>query len=151
MIHSDFSGCDNALAQTIAATGLVVGSKIATAQGFIPVEDIEEGAQVVTREFGMQIAVLRRHAKGRCRMVRITAHALGQDCPMRDIDMGADTLILMRPHREGMPPSLYQACDLIDGETVFDLGTQEVELACPVFEEGRVIYAEGLELVSTPV
>lgn len=133
-------------------TGLVAGSIVMTLKGEMPVESLEQGDRIITRDAGMAVIRATRRKTVICDIVAIMAGTLGHTRPERDVILPAGQRVLIRDWRAkamtGQEQALIPARDLVDGEFVqlrknVSVTVYEIEL-----ERAQVIYADGLEVVS---
>jgi Hint domain len=146
-----FSAEDSAQTRSLSRhSGFVIGSKILTLDGELPVEFLSVGDRVITRDTGL--AVLREiHVfEVECAMVWIMGGSLGHNKPDEDTKIAAEQKLLLRDWRSvaltGQKQALVAAEDLVDGEFVRTAGIQNTKLFQLVFDATHVIYADGLEL-----
>jgi hypothetical protein len=129
--------------------GIASGTVLATLDGFLPIDFVEPGDRVVTRD-GMRIVRAVRVHRYSGPAVRISASALGHDRPEQDLTLPAQTRILIRDWRAG---ALYGADRaivpverLVDGEFVAMTEVKSLRLYEVLFDTPQVVYAEGVEL-----
>jgi len=95
-----FSAEDSAQTQTLPRTsGFLVGSKILTLDGELPVEHLCVGDRVITRDTGMAVLQAIHVTQTECNLVAIAKGALGQNSPLADISVPVDQQILLRGWR----------------------------------------------------
>jgi len=139
---------------TTGPKGIASGTVLATLDGYLPVDFLEPGNRVVTRE-GMRILRAIRVHRYSGRAVTITASALGHDRPEHDLTLPADTRVLLRDWRAGALYGSAQAVvpvsRLVDGEYVAETSVRSMRLYELVFDTPQVVYAEGVELVCDSV
>ena len=131
----------------------VAGTRIATAKGLYPVENLRPGDLVVTRDNGMQAV----------RWIgEITVPALGDHAPIRFMAgaMGNDRVLEVSPnHRmlvEGWKAEIYfgeeevliAAKHLVNGDTILRCPRGEVTYVHLLFDQHEVIFAEGAAVES---
>jgi hypothetical protein len=132
--------------QTIAIVCFLAGTRIATPKGHVPVETLKPGDLVLTadgravpvRFLGRQTVHARFAPPERANPIRISAGALGENLPARD-------LFLSRNHAIALDGVLATASALVNGTTI-----QEVPPPAEVFEyfsieteKHEIILAEG--------
>ena len=137
----------------MASNALVAGTVVLTCDGALPVEYLNPGDRVITRDSGTAVlrAVLRlRQTRD---LVAIRAGSLGSTRPDRDTLLPATQEILIRDWRAealfGASRALVPAFRLVDGDFVRAAGRHEVETIALVFDSNHILYADGLELAST--
>ena len=129
--------------------GIAAGTIVLTLDGAMPVEFIEPGERIITRE-GMRIvrevAVHRYSGPA----IRITAGALGHDRPEQDLVLPAETPVLLRDWRAqalfGKSRAIVPIERVADGEFIVAETALSMRLYDLRFDTPQVIYAEGLEL-----
>ncbi|MEI2805115.1 Hint domain-containing protein [Albidovulum sp.] len=136
-------------APSLAATGIAAGTVILTLDGALPVDFIEAGDRIITRD-GMRIvrAVTVHRYSGPA--IRIAAGALGHERPEQDLILPAETPILIRDWRAealfGAREVVVPVERLADGESVAPVAVLSLRLYELRFDSPQVIYAEGLEI-----
>lgn len=155
MSKIDVSDAATTAADTQLA-GIAMGTRILTMDGEIPVEFLNEGDRIITRDAGVR--VLRSLActtHTDIAMVRISAGALGADRPGEDVLLAPGQPILLRDWRAkalyGKSQVLVAAARLIDGQYVSKTECANLRLFSLGFDAQHVIYADGLELASAAV
>lgn len=131
-------------------SGLLMGSRIRTPDGALPVEFLEPGDRVVTRSGVRRLVGLTILVLAETRIVRIRASSLGHDRPDQDLLLAPEQSVLIRDWRAQVlydaPVAAIPACRLVDGEFILTETQAEVRLFQLHFEEDEVVYAEGLEI-----
>ena len=131
----------------------VAGTLIQTDRGERPVEDLVAGDRVMTRDRGYQSV---RWA-GRVEVapgpatwpVRITAGALGDGLPARDLRVSPQHRVLVSGARlqlaMSLPEALVPARHLVNGSTILrEAGDLPVSYHHLLFDRHEVIYSEGV-------
>ncbi|MBN7787567.1 Hint domain-containing protein [Ponticoccus gilvus] len=135
-----------------ALNALVAGTVVLTLEGALPVEFINPGERVITRDSGMAVVRQVRRGFRRMRAVSIRAGSLGNARPDHDITLSASQEILVRDWRApmlfGASQALIPVERLVDGEFIRHLGVIEIETVELVFDTAHILYADGLELAS---
>lgn len=135
-----------------ALNALVAGTVVLTLEGALPVEFINPGDRVITRDSGMAVVRQVRRRLRRMRAVSIRAGSLGNARPDQDITLSASQEVLVRDWRApmlfGASQALIPVERLVDGEFIRLLGVIEVETVELVFDAAHILYADGLELAS---
>ncbi|PIE11465.1 MAG: hypothetical protein CSA72_04960 [Rhodobacterales bacterium] len=144
----EFDGNDVASA-SIPAVGMLAQTTVLTRAGVETMGDLSEGSFIITREYGLQRVGTIERAQGIARLIHIAPDAIAPGKPSAALTVGEETLIFMESGPSRMP-TITEAGDLVNGSTITDAGYQSVELVRPKFDEGRIVYADGLELVCTP-
>ena len=133
--------------------GIASGSIILTLDGELPIEFLNTGDRVITRDTGMSVVKSVHSFNTTCHAVRLAAGSLGHTRPDRDVILAADQHVLIRDWRAqamfGGKRAMVPAIRLVDGEFVTDLGEIEMTLYQIEFDSAHVIYVDGLELHST--
>ncbi|MDJ0821516.1 MAG: Hint domain-containing protein [Paracoccaceae bacterium] len=131
---------------------LAAGTVVLTLDGALPVEYLNAGDRVITRDSGAVTLRAVRRGKRRVAAVAIAAGSLGNTRPDRDAVLAANQEILIRDWRAealfAASRALVPVSRLIDGEFVRDLGLVEMELVELVFDTPHILYADGLEVAS---
>ena len=127
-----------------AQVTLVVGTSLWTADGILPVEVLDPGERIISRDAGMVrvTAVARDSLRLRC--VALAPGALGRGRPEREMVLPADTLVRSAA---GM---LRPVLALVDGSALRDLGVIEVGTVALGCAAPHLLYAEGLEIGMVP-
>ena len=144
--------------RTDGPKGIASGTVLATLDGYLPVDFLEPGDRVVTRE-GMRIVRAVRVHRYSGQAVIITASALGHDRPEHDLTLPADTRVFLRDWRAGAlygsDQAMVPVSRLVDGEYIAATQVRSMRLYDLVFDTPQIVYAEGVELccdtVVTPV
>lgn len=139
---------------TLAPKGIASGTVLATLDGYLPVDFLEPGDRVVTRD-GMRVLRTVRVHRYSGPAVTITASALGHDRPEQDLTLPAHTQVLLRDWRAGAlygaGQALVPVSRLVDGEYVFETRAIGMRLFELCFDSAQIVYAEGVELLCDPV
>ncbi len=134
----------------VQAHGLLMGTRILTADGELPVEFLMPGDRIVTRSGtrvlrGVECQVI-RHA----RVIRMEADSLGAGRPEGPLVVTPDQPVLLRDWRAraltGQAEAHLAADRLVDGALVRSGVESEARLFRLRFDTDVVIYAGGLEL-----
>ena len=135
--------------------GIVLGTIVRTADGEIPVEYLEPGDRVITRNSGAAPVMAIEHDTVIEQAVEFTVGAMDRDCPANSLIIPASQPVLLRDWRAqvmfGQPQAVTPAGMLVDHGIILDRGEQEMTLFRLIFERDQVIYAGGLELTSAPI
>lgn len=147
---------------TAAVICFTPGTRIATADGTVAVEDLGPGYEVLTRDSGPQPVVW----TGNCRMsgarlfampdqrpVRIRAGALGTDRPREDLIVSPEHRVLItgRACRDlwGEEEVLVRAADLVGDRAVsIDQSLRETYYIHLMLERHHIVWANGLAVDS---
>lgn len=131
---------------------LVAGTVVLTMDGALPVEFINAGDRVITRDSGVSVVRALRPSTVRVDTVQIRKGVMGTMRPDRDVTLPADQEILLRDWRAetlfGEQVAMVPAARLVDGEFIRHTGVQQLDLIELLFDAPHVIYADGLELAS---
>ena len=135
-----------------AFNALVAGTVVLTLDGALPVEYLNPGDRVITRDSGMAVLREVRRSRQTRQMVAVRAGTLGNSRPDRDALFPAHQEVLIRDWRAaalfGASRALVPAGRLVDGEFICNAGAQELDLVELVFDRPHIIYADGLEVAS---
>lgn len=127
---------------------LLQGTSVMTSAGARPAEIIRPGDQLLTRTRGMAEVAAVRSRRAMVQTVRFAAAAEDGGSQL----LPWDQRVLVRDRRAqamfGQPQAVVPAYELVDGETVCDLGLQMMDLVALEFSRPHVIYAGALELTA---
>lgn len=142
-------------AQIAAQTGLTAGTTVLTLAGAMPVEFLNAGDRIITRDGVCTLTAVTAHVAATIAMVRVCASAIGIEQPEEDMLVTANTEILIRDWRakalKGADQAIMRADKLIDGEYIRAETSAAQRLFTLSFDRAVVIYAGGLELAISPV
>lgn len=144
---------DNMDTNTGIATGIAMGTIVLTLDGEIPVEHLNAGDRVITRDTG--IAALRAVHMREVTFTpyKISADRLGEGRPIADTFVTADQNILVRGLLANAlfdtDSAMVPVSKLADGEYIVKCEEQTLRIYELEFDTPHVIYANGLELAST--
>ncbi len=138
------------------------GTLIVTPDGPRPVETLEEGHRVLTRDNGprpilwrgsRRMSGARLHAMPHLRPVRIRTGALGQDRPEGDLLVSPEHRVLVRGRAAEIlfrtPEVLVAARDLINDSSILtDHALRDVTYVHLMLEQHQIVWANGLETES---
>lgn len=131
---------------------LVVGTTVLTLDGALPVEFLNAGDRVITRNAGAAVLKSTHHYRARVHLVAIKAGTLGNSRSDSDALLPAGQEVLVRDWRAsalfGAPRALVAAERLADGQFIRAIGTREVNLVALTFDGPHILYGDGLELAS---
>ena len=136
-------------------SGLISGTTVMTTGGAIPVENLKVGDHVVNPD--MSTAALRNiHITvAAIAPIKIKSGALGHTCPQRDLILGPDTLVHIRDWRAQAlfqtDAAIVKVKRLIDGEFILKQPVKSLTVYELVFDNQHLLYADGLEIASTPI
>lgn len=139
---------------TTGLTGLMSGTTVMTLDGEIPVEHLTIGDRVITRDSGMAVLLSIETKTADIAPILIKAGSLGHTRPDRDMILSPEALVHIRDWRAealfGKAEITVPARRLIDGEFVSEGAKRRVKLHELVFDRPHIIYADGLEVATTP-
>jgi len=145
--HDQFS---DAPQSTVRQGGLVLGTRVMTMDGELPVEYLAPGDRILTRSGTRELASIDVRIEQDVEMVRIGAGTLGHDRPASETLLPLHQMILIRDWRAqslyGAPQALVAAGRLADGVENRIETVAEVRLFTLTFAQDAVIYAGGLEV-----
>ena len=131
-------------------TGLLPGTIILTQKGERPVETLQPGDRIITRDAGFVALRDVRTTESEIHTIRIQAGSLGDTRPEEDLDLPADQKILVRDWRAkalfGASQALAEIRALVDGEFISDQGRSAQQLHHLSFDASHIIYAGGIEV-----
>ena len=135
--------------------GLATGTTVMTLDGEMPVEHLNVGDRVITRDSGMAVLREIRSAEVTVATIQIKAGSLGHTRPQDDMIVGPDTLVHIRDWRAkalfGADVATVKAKRLIDGEFVSEQDATTMTVYELVFDKQHILYADGLEVASASV
>ena len=130
--------------------GLVIGTKVLTMDGEMPVEFLSAGDRIITRNGSRKLLATTVTVAHNLAVVRITEGVLAKDTPDTDVLVTSDQAILIRDWRakaiSGKPSAMIPAARLIDGEYIRHETLTEARLFTLHFATEEVVYAGSLEL-----
>jgi hypothetical protein len=136
-------------------SGLVGGTTVMTLDGEMPVEHLNVGDRVITRDTGMAVLRAIKVSDIEIETVKIRAGSLGHTRPDRDMIVCRDTLIHIRDWRAealfGQKSALIPARRVADGEFVATQPKSMAKVFTLVFDRQHVLYADGIEVASAEV
>lgn len=136
-------------ASTRLTTGMAAGTSIMTLDGAIPVEFLNVGDRILTRDGAR---TLRRVSVCVVNgpVVRVGASTLGHDKPAEDIMLAVGQPVLVRDWRAkalyGAAQALVPVERMADGDMIRIEAAQGVRMFTLTFDSVVVVYAGGLEL-----
>ncbi len=131
---------------------LAVGAEVLTLDGALPVEYLNPGDRVITRDSGS--ATLRRIRSFTAYVPTVTIRpgSLGHMRPDRVIALPAAQEILLRGWRAetlfGARRALVPISRLVDGNFIRAQGVRRMALIELMFDAPHILYADGLELAA---
>jgi hypothetical protein len=135
--------------------GLGRTTTVMTLEGELPVEHLNAGNRIITRDSGMAVLRELRMQQVHVAPIQIKAGSLGHTRPQNDIIVGPDTLVHIRDWRAnalfGADVATVKAKRLIDGEFVSELEAETMPVYELIFDKQHIIYADGLEIASASV
>lgn len=137
--------------QNSKTMGLCAGTIVLTMKGEMPVEALQFGDRIITRDTGMATLRALKTTPAVTKLVTIKAGTLGNTRPDKDMSVAPDTLILIRDWRAqalfGKAQAAVPASRLIDGEYVVTQASDApATLYTLDFGADHVIYADGVEI-----
>jgi len=137
--------------QTLA--GIAAGTIVLTLDGEIPVEHLNAGDRVITRDTGIATLVGVHMREITFTPYKISADRLGDGRPVADTYVASEQHILVRGL---LAQALYKTdsamvpvSKLADGEFIAKCEEQTLRIYELEFDTAHVIYANGLEIASS--
>jgi hypothetical protein len=135
-------------------TGFARGTAVLTLDGEIPVEFLNAGDRIITRDGARSLkSVTLSMITGD--VICVAASTLGHDRPTEAVILGCDQAILIRDWRAralcGTAQAMMPASRMADGELIRREWVCEMAMFTLGFEAPAVIYAGGLELACAAV
>ncbi len=135
--------------------GICAGTTIMTLDGEMPVEHLNPGDRIITRDSGMAILREIKATKVKAHAIRIKAGSLGHTRPDRDMVVMPGTQLHIRDWRAealfGQSAALVEASRLVDGEYLAETNLREVTTYTLTFDRQHILYADGMEIASAAV
>ncbi len=133
--------------------GLAEGTPVLTARGLVPVERLQAGTRLVTRERGMQpLAFVTQRLLAMGEVIRLKPQALGGGAGDADLILAPSQRVLLRDWRAkamfGHGKALVAAQKLVDGEWIARKPARNLRLYSLHFEAELIVYAGEVELCS---
>lgn len=138
------------------------GTRITTPDGLRPVEELQEGARIQTKDDGIQqirwvgsrkISGARLYAMPSLRPVRLKAGALGDDEPEGDLIVSPEHRVVIKGRSAealfNAPEVLVAAKDLVNDRTIlFDHTAKDVTYIHLLLDRHQIVWANGVETES---
>ncbi|MEL7254506.1 MAG: Hint domain-containing protein [Pseudomonadota bacterium] len=140
------------LEATQSTGGFLAHSNIMTAAGERPVQSLQPGDRIITRDQGMVVLDDLRAREGEVQLIKIAARSLGHNRPEEDTFLPAGQRVLIRDWRAsalfGSRTALVPAERLVDAEFVTLGPKQRMTVYDLLFDDPHIVYVDGLELAS---
>ncbi|SLN45585.1 hypothetical protein AQS8620_01864 [Aquimixticola soesokkakensis] len=134
----------------VSLWGIVAGTEIMTLSGALPVEFLDAGDRVVTRDRGAVTLKRVFSQPVTSPLVKVACGALGHDRPDRPLFLLPRQKLLIRDWRAralyGAAQALVPVSKLIDGQYVTLTPARSLRLVTLEFDSAHVLYAGGVEL-----
>lgn len=132
--------------------GFTAGTRLLCSDGLIPVEFMEVGEKVITRDAGMvRITEIARETI-ETHFVRFQPHALDETGPITELLLPHDQMVLVRNWRAretfGVERALVEAKALVDDMFVEITEKRKEVLFQISFSSPHILYLEGIEVGS---
>ena len=132
-------------------SGFVPGTLIMTAEGELPVEYLNAGDRIVSRNRGLVRLHGVHQSSDILEPIHMSAHALGADLPRGHLSLRTDQPVLLRnwlaKALRGTPQAIINAEKLVNGETIVRGTKRRTTLLHLQFDAPQIIYANGLEMI----
>lgn len=131
-------------------TGLLQGTTLLTLDGEMPVEYVNVGDKLITRDSGIaKVEHIQTYTRT-VQTISLAAGSLGHTRPERDALLAGDQMCLIRDWRAqalfSADRALVAARTLVDGEFICDMGLQQRTIVQIFCDGPHILYADGLEL-----
>jgi Hint domain len=130
--------------------GVLAGTQVRTTEGVLPVEFLEPGDRIITRDGALRLMSVTSSWHTAATLIRVCASSLGYDRPEVDLLVAPGQHIVIRDWRAkvlyGGDVASVAASRLVDGEYVRTERLPIARIVTLQFEQPQVIFAEGLEL-----
>jgi len=144
-----------AVAVNTKTAGVCAGTTIMTMDGEIPVEHLTSGDRVITRDSGMAVVRDVKCETVKVAPISIKSGSLGHSRPDRDMLVSPDALVYLRDWRAealfGASAVAVEAHRLVDGDFLCQGPARDMQIFTLVFDRQHIIYADGVEMMSSPV
>ncbi|MEC3860075.1 Hint domain-containing protein [Mesobacterium sp. TK19101] len=131
---------------------LVAGTTVYTSDGALPVEYLNPGDRIVTRDAGMATLRAIRSLRLEADCVSVAPGSLGNARPEGPATLLASCPILLRDWRAkalfGAAQVLVPAARIVDGTHIRALGPQTVDVLGLVFDAPHILYVDGVEVAA---
>ena len=136
-------------------SGVAAGTRIMSTDGEIPVEFLEPGDRIITRDAGVvTLRAITVTGPANQPMIRVTADSLGFGRPGEDVLLAPGQTILLRDWRAmalyGQAQAMVPVSRLVDGHYISHCTVASARIYGLRFDRRHVIYAADLELASAP-
>ena len=132
-------------------SGFVPGTLIMTAEGELPVEYLNAGDRIVSRNRGLVRLHGVHQSSDILDPIHMSAHALGPDLPRGHLSLRTGQPVLLRnwlaKALHGAPEAIINAEKLVNGETIVRGTKRRTTLLHLQFDAPQIIYANGLEMI----
>ena len=133
-----------------SAGGLVIGTRVMTMDGELPVEHLCAGDRILTRAGVRTLSSVSVRVERDMAVIRVGASTLGHNRPVDDTLVPAGQMVLIRDWRAkalyGADQILVPAARLADGDLIRLETVPEARVFTLGFDADVVIYASGLEV-----
>lgn len=134
--------------------GVAAGARILTLDGALPVEFLEPGDRIITRSGARVLRSISVRVAAAEAVIKVQAGSLGFDRPEGTILIGADQTVLVRDWRAkalfGQAQATVPISALTDGAFIAPHQVTGLRLYTLCFDAPEVVYADGIELATTP-
>jgi hypothetical protein len=141
---------ERASARRAQAAGLLLGTRVLTLDGELPVEFLSPGDRVVTRSGARVLRRISVRRLAKVELVRVTARSLGHDRPDMDLLLGPAQSVRVSDWRARALFSAAQAIvpvdRLVDGSLIWRETLVEARMFTLEFDGPETVYAEGVEI-----
>ncbi len=143
-------------ARAFLPEGLREGAMVLTLDGPIPVEHLQDGDRIITRDAGpVELRNIRSRMLQSVRPVMVAVGALGHGNPDEEIIMAPGQRVMLRGaeamDRFGRDEVIVKVVDLCDGETMQQAAQpMKLRIFLLEFDAEHIIYADGVEVACTP-
>jgi hypothetical protein len=131
-------------------TGFAAGTRVMTVKGPEPVETLQPGDRIVTRQGVRRLRAAPARVWVEPDAITIRASALGHGRPETDLTVAREQPVVLRDWRAealyGTARAAVTASKLLDGVHVLTGPTGPLRIFDLVFDTAQTIYAEGIEV-----
>lgn len=138
-------------ARELHTSGFVAGTLIMTAKGELPVEYLNPGDRIASRNRGLVRLQGIHQSSDILEPIHMSAHALGSDQPRGHLSLRSDQPVLLRnwlaKALRGAPQAAINAENLVNGETIVRSTKRRITFLHLQFDAPQIIYANRLEVI----
>ncbi|EPX80162.1 Hint domain-containing protein [Litoreibacter arenae] len=148
-MHKTFGGGNETITKL---TGLLGGTQVLTMRGYVPIESLEAGDRIVTRD-GMRNLKELHVQRHMMRPIRVGQGTLGFSRPNTDMLMAPDQEVMVRDWRAemlfGRDMVIVNISRMVDGKHIAEDTELDLHDVYQLrFDSEEIFYADGVEVIS---